>query len=277
MRRLSLTLLLAGLASCAEAPLAASRAVVPPRAPAAVVPPATEPAIPSQAASPPAPTSSAVTPPPAAEPRPPPLLVPVPGDKPVRVALAPPGVDGVIVYFHGVCGDAEAFRAFERAALRFGTLISLSGDERCDTPGRFRWGLDVRNQRKRIGAAMDAVSLLRGAPLDRSRVVLVGYSQGALRVEALGVAYPEEFPRLVAIAGPRAPHLDGFRKSHSIALVGGAWDLRSHLQEGAAKLVHRGLRAEYTELPGARHGQYGPEAERVLGEVFTWLYAAPAP
>lgn len=264
-----------GAAPVATPPLATPSVAAPPSAPAES---AREPVVvasPAPAALPP-PLPTPEEPPSLSE-SVPPARVEVPGDKAVYVADAPPGVDGVIVYLHGVCGDALAFRAFERAALRFGSVVSLQGDDACDTPGRFRWGIDVKHQQRRIKQALDAVAARRGAPLDRSRVVLMGYSQGALRVEALGVAFPAEYPRLVAIAGPRAPHLDAFRRSQSIALVAGAWDIRSHLQEGAAKLVRRGIRAEYAELPRARHGQYGPDAERVLGDVLDWLYSAPAP
>ncbi len=200
-----------------------------------------------------------------------PSFIAVPHDRPVHVAHGALDDPRVLIYMHGVCGNAEAFRMWEAAARRFGTVISLLGDDPCDEPGRFQWGLDTRAENRRISRAIDAVSAVRGAPLDATRVTLVGYSQGALRVEALAAAFPERYPRIIAIGGPRGPHLDSFRKNQAVALVVGAWDIREHLRETADKLARRHIHVRYVELPRARHGQYGPEADRVMGDVLTWL------
>jgi hypothetical protein len=43
------------------------------------------------------------------------------------------------------------------------------------------------------------------------------------------------------------------------------------MREGADALLRAGIPARFFLLPKARHGQYGPEGDRVLGEAFAWL------
>ena len=75
------------------------------------------------------------------------------------------------------------------------------------------------------------------------------------------------------MAGPREHEPPSFRQALGIAIVAGEKDARTHLYDAAAKAAKAGVRARYFELPGARHGEYGPEAVRVMGEVFTWVLA----
>jgi pimeloyl-ACP methyl ester carboxylesterase len=201
-----------------------------------------------------------------------PTRVPVPGDRPVQVAHAARGDRRAILYLHGVCGRVEAFRAFERAAVHFGTVIALLGDAPCEGTGRSSWGPDVARIDARVTAALRAVGEVRGEPLDASEVTVMGYSQGSLRAAALARRFPTRYRRLVIAASPTTPTVDGLASVRA-ALVGGGLDRRQHLFEAARAFRAAGAAASYFELPGARHGEYGPDAERAMGEVFAWLFA----
>lgn len=210
-------------------------------------------------------------PPPVSPPAPlPPVRVAVPGDRPVLVLEGAASTSRALLYFHGKCGDPEGFRAWAPAAHRVGTLISMLGDIPCKGGGRTRWSTNPRSLDARVRAAVAAVEAATGRRLDAPPIVF-GYSQGALVAEALATRWPERYPRVVLAAGPRAPRSPRLGELAAVLLVAGELDTRHHLIDAANKLVQRGVRARYLELPGAKHGQYGPEAEAQIAAGLDWL------
>lgn len=206
-----------------------------------------------------------------------PTEVPVAGDLAARVAHGAIGNRRAIVYLHGHCGNVEKFRDWQAAGVRFGTVVALFGDDKCKEPGRFKWGSSAARTDQRIQAALKAVSAVRDVPLDLGAVTLVGYSQGSARAEALVRAYPTRYPRAILVAGPKEHAAQSFREALGIAVVGGQRDLTAHLKDAADKAVKAGVHARYFELPGARHGEYGPDAVKVMGEALSWVFTPPAP
>lgn len=223
--------------------------------------------VPTEAASTTAPPEPTAT---ADEPAPTPVTMRVGFERAVWVL---PGKTNLpIVYLHGRCGDPKAFTAFARAASNVGTLVSFVGDQACKGGDRFKWSGDVVSLDKRISRTLEHV----GKTLDRDLAaaperVAIGYSQGALMAESLGTRFPERYARVVLIGGPRAPKDTSLGKTSAVLLMAGDLDARQHLRLAKDDLERRGKRASYLELPGARHGEYGAEAERVMGEAFSWL------
>ena len=120
------------------------------------------------------------------------VTVKVPGDKDLEVVMGPVASARSVVYMHGVCGDPHAFDSWRNAASRHATLVSLRGELKCKTrPGRTKWTKRLKTIDERIARALTAVSALRATPLDPTKVTLLGYSQGAMRVEAMAHAFPE--------------------------------------------------------------------------------------
>ena len=62
-----------------------------------------------------------------------------------------------------------------------------------------------------------------------------------------------------------------------MVLMAGALDRRRHLQGAAEAISAAGIPATFLVLPGARHGEYGPEGERVLGEALRWAFERAPP
>jgi predicted esterase len=280
LRTLSAAACALALSGCSAARTAGDTAVQPAAAPPALSG-ATAP-LPSAAPdSAPAPAASQATgaapdsPPPPAERFDPslPAEVKVEGDLVAQVAHGPVGNRRAIVYLHGVCGNVHKFRDWTAAAVHFGTVIAVLGDDKCKEPGRYRWGAGVERTDRRIVAALRAVSAVRGAPLDTDAVTVVGYSQGSARAEALVRAFPSRYRRAILVAGPREHAPSSFREALGVAVVAGQKDLKNHLVESAEKALKAGVRARYFELPGAHHGEYGPDAVRVMGEALSWIYA----
>lgn len=200
------------------------------------------------------------------------VTVPVPGDKPVLVIHAPADNRRAIIYLHGLCGNVRAVESFREAAAASGTLISLLGDRPCGG-GRFRWGKKLAVIEARVEEALRAVQVARGGLLDIERPVLFGYSQGADRAEALVARQPQRY-RLVVLGGsPHEPKLRHLGDATAVAVFGGELETFGHMQAGAEVLAAAGKTARFFLLPKAKHGEFGPDGNRVMGELFTWLFA----
>lgn len=193
-------------------------------------------------------------------------------DRPVFVAHGPLGERRAILYLHGRCGDPLAFRAWAAAASRLGTVISIQGDVRCPGGQRATWSHDLGALDRRASQALAAVGAARGMPLDEASLTVVGYSLGAMRAEELVKAFPRRYRRALLVAGPFAPEPASFGEGAAVAVIAGGRDLRRHLREGAAALADAGVTSTFLLLPGASHGEYGPEGARVMGEALTWVY-----
>ena len=193
----------------------------------------------------------------------------MPRDRHVLVVRADPPSASVIVYLPGKCGDLRAFEPWAATAARHGTLIAFTGDVRCDN-GRYRWSHDLGLIQRRIDAALAAVAAEDGAPLDTQSLTAIGYSEGATRAEELARRAPDRYPRLVLIAGPTAPTDAGVGRARAAVIMAGGRDKRSHLAVAAASLASAGRPVTFMLLPGAGHGEYGPEGPRVMDEALTW-------
>jgi pimeloyl-ACP methyl ester carboxylesterase len=200
-----------------------------------------------------------------------PVSVPVPGDKPLYVIHAAPEVTRPIVYLHGWCGRPEAPEAFKQAAARHGTLISLTAELECPN-GRTRWHKQRTGaQHERIQRALSVVREARGGALDPEKLVLFGYSQGAARAYRLAMRFPSAYPRLVLGGPPERPAPGWFPGARAIAVLGGERETTEAMRDGTAALQEAGKLARYFLIPSARHGDFGPQAEPLMDEVFSWL------
>jgi len=202
--------------------------------------------------------------------------VAVPGDQDVVVYSGPADRRRAFVYLHGVCGDPRAVESWVHVVTLRGTLVVLRGESPCASrPGRTAWKAPVTTIAARIERALAAVRAHRGGLLDTEQVVLVGYSQGAARAEQLARLRPGAFPRVVLASGPTLPAPDALAAAAAVAVLAGSEEHQAPLEAGVAALCAAGLRARFFSLPGAAHGEYGPEGARVLDEVLAWLLEEP--
>jgi len=199
-----------------------------------------------------------------------PTWVDVPGDKPVLVVQGPSESELAIVYLHGLCGNVRAVESFSAASARVGTVIALLGERKCPR-GRFKWGKNIGLIGERIDQALRAVKRARAGKLDIEHPVLFGYSQGAARAEQLVSRYPEKY-RLVVLGGPpREPKLPHLGNTAAVVVFGGERETTGHMRAGTEVLAAAGKPARFFLLPAAKHGEFGPEGNRVVGELLRWL------
>jgi predicted esterase len=199
-----------------------------------------------------------------------PTWVDVPGDKQALVVQGPADSELAIVYLHGLCGNVRAVENFSAASARVGTVIALLGDRNCPA-GRFKWGKDIDAIGQRIDQALRAVKRARGGKLDVEHPVLFGYSQGAAKAEQLVSHYPEKY-RLVVLGGPpREPKLPHLGNTRAVVVFGGERETTGHMRAGTEVLAAAGKPVRFFLLPAAKHGEFGPEGNRLVGEMLSWL------
>lgn len=184
---------------------------------------------------------------------------------------AGPTVRRALIYLHGMCGNPEAMNDWAPMASQYGTMVVLRADVPCgDRPGN-KWPTDIASIQQRIDRALAAVSEQRGGLLDDRELVLIGYSQGAHRGERLAEAYPARYPYLVLGGPPGAASPERLAAARGVAILGGDREDTTHMEAGDAALRAAGIRSRFFVLTGVGHGSYGPDASKILNEVFDWL------
>jgi len=199
-------------------------------------------------------------------------------DRPIRVLPAATPGRRVLVYLHGYCGDVNAVGAFVPAAAHDGALIALLGDQPCkDKPGRFKWSTDSHALDQRIQRAIRLVNHTHAWDLDGSDVTLFGYSQGAVRAEALVRYYAKRYPRVILGGPPRRLKVEHFKHVQAIAVFGGELEDTSQMIAGAEDLIAAGFRARFFLLPSVDHGDFGGElaGNLALSEILDFLSPPP--
>ncbi|MEZ4226154.1 MAG: alpha/beta hydrolase [Polyangiaceae bacterium] len=201
-----------------------------------------------------------------------PRAVPMSGDLPLWVA---PGTGSrVVVYLHGFCGEPSRADEWARSVQPLATVVGLTGNVPCvDRPGRFRYAADVKYLDYRIRKAIRSSSAALERSLDAESIVLVGYSEGALRAEQLAWLFPRRYSRTVLMSGPSAPAYEHLARTERVAIVRGQREYSKSYRNAAGHLTRAGLAAQYFELPGAAHGEFGPDAARVVADIFDFLLA----
>ncbi|MES1184013.1 MAG: hypothetical protein ABUL60_09360 [Myxococcales bacterium] len=195
--------------------------------------------------------------------------VDIPGDRPAYVLPGNPGDSRVIVYLHGMCGDATAADFFRGAVRAHGTLIAVRGDTPCEN-GRFKWRDDASKIQMRIRAAFAQVNAESGQ-LTLEGALLFGYSQGAERAERVAARFPDHYPRVVLGGPPTKASPLKLSRARRVAILGGELETTENMRAGFDALVAAGIGARFFTLDCAYHGYFGSNAEGQLGEVLDWV------
>ena len=215
------------------------------------------------------------------EPPPPPnrpvevVSVDVPGDIPAFVLHGARGSDAFIVFLHGRCSHALGYvQAFQFAAAKKGTVIAPQGDQACGSTPLRRWSLDIEKVNRRIEAALTAAGY--ADPAAWKEIVVIGYSEGASRAEALAARFPERYTRAILIGAPSPPSAARLHRSRGAVMMAGERDAQETMKAGMRALKAAGVPSTYIMIPGASHGQMG-DGERLMGEALDWLWANAKP
>jgi pimeloyl-ACP methyl ester carboxylesterase len=175
---------------------------------------------------------------------------------------------GRLVFLHGMCGHGLGYaQSFQFSAAKFGTLIAPQADRRCGNGPWAKWSNDLEALDTRIQDAFRALG--HADPIED--IVILGYSQGATRAEALARKWPQRYTRLVLMGAPQKPVANGL-KPRAAVMMAGERDRQDLMKAGARAFSAAGIPATFMVLPGATHGAMGPTPELTMGEALAWLF-----
>jgi pimeloyl-ACP methyl ester carboxylesterase len=174
-----------------------------------------------------------------------------------------------LVFLHGMCGHGLGYaQSFQFTAARRGKLIAPQGDKPCHGPWA-SWTNDLEALDARI---VDTFRRLGHAdPIDD--IVLIGYSQGAMRAEDLARRWPQRYTRLVLIASPRVASPRGLDLVRSTVMMAGERDRQDLMKQSAKALVRARIPSTFMVLPDATHGAMGSSPEKTMAEALDWLFS----
>jgi len=235
---------------------------------------------PARASSPsaPDPPGAPGAPDPPGAPEPPVVVetIEVPGDVPAFYLRGTQSATRArMVFLHGRCTHGLGYvQAFQFTAARKGSVLALQGDQACDgTPFR-RWSLDLDKINTRVEAALRAAG--DSQPEAWRDMVVIGYSEGSSRAEALAQRWPERYSRVILIGAPGTPSAARLKDVRGAVMMAGDRDRQEHMKAGMRALQAIGVPATFISIPGAAHGGMG-DGERVMGEALDWLWANAKP
>jgi pimeloyl-ACP methyl ester carboxylesterase len=178
-----------------------------------------------------------------------------------------------MVFLHGMCGHALGYaQSFQWSAAKKGTLVAPQGDKPCGGPWAM-WSNDLDALDARIVAAFRALG--HEGPIDD--VVLIGYSQGATRAEAMARKWPERYTRLILIAAPTVASPRGLSSLRAALMMAGERDRQDLMKAGTRAMRAAHVPSTFMVIPEATHGAMGPTPEKTMGAALDWLWANQKP
>jgi predicted esterase len=183
----------------------------------------------------------------------------------------------VIVYLHGRCDDPrDALAAFADELKGQGHLVAPVGSESSGCiNGATQWTGDLGRLDAQIRAAVAAAEAKVKGRWEQQEQVLIGYSQGAARGEDLLPAQPR-FRRVIFLGSPEAPDARRYAGVTAAAFLAGEKDRRDLMMTGEQALRRAGKPVRFFLLPGAEHGDFGPQGGAVMAEALAFVLAPPA-
>ena len=170
------------------------------------------------------------------------------------------------VVLHGAGGTAQSAAYVFPLADEFGALIMApdSRDERTWDGVLRNWGPDVEF----IASAVNRMRTVFN--VDRQRLTVAGFSDGASYALSLGISYGDEFSRIVAMS-PGVMQPMAARGKPNIFISHGTGDAVMPIDETSRKFVPRlkalGYAVTYREYEG-RHTVSAP----IVREAFEWAF-----
>jgi predicted esterase len=193
------------------------------------------------------------------------------GGEDVSILRGARGTDR-IAFLHGLCGHGMGYlQSFQFAAAEHGLAVAPNGDMKCPHGDQRSWTVDL----EAIDALIVASLVAAGSEPDPRGVTLIGYSLGATRAEHVARNHPERYDALVLIGAPSTPSPRGLSQLRAAAMIAGERDRQDLMKRGARAFAAVGIPSRFFELPKARHGEMGPDSERVMRDVFRWVTSRP--
>src|SRR5260370_35383222 len=131
-------------------------------------------------------------------------------------------------------------------------MIEPQGDRSCAGPWA-SWSKDLDGLDARIVATFR--SLGAQGPIDD--IVLIGYSQGATRAEAMARQWPERYTRLILIAAPTVASPHGLSSLRGATMMAGERARQDLMRTGISAFKAAAIPSTVIVAPDATHGRPG--------------------
>jgi pimeloyl-ACP methyl ester carboxylesterase len=143
----------------------------------------------------------------------------------------------------------------------------VQGDVSCGGDGSMRrWSSDLEAMDRRIEAAFRVSGL--GEPLG---VTVIGYSQGAERVERLVARWPKRYSSAILVSSHVVPSPHTLSRAKAIVLIVGSLESQDKMRDAVQPLIRAAVPTGFLVLPHARHGQLGPEPSLTMGQALDFI------
>jgi len=163
--------------------------------------------------------------------------VDVPGDLPAFVLHGEHAHRMNIVFLQGMCGHPLYYaQAMQRAAAAHGDLLAPQADVPCGG-GYSRWSSDLGLMSRRFDRAFAADGRADGA----RDMVMVGYSQGAERIEWFAAFHPEKVRAVVLMSGPIVPSVEKLGHVRAAVFTAGTREYQGNMRAGYEAFRARGI------------------------------------
>ncbi|MBI5763027.1 MAG: dienelactone hydrolase family protein [Planctomycetes bacterium] len=184
----------------------------------------------------------------------------------------------LIVVLHGAGGNMnEAAATWKKAADKAGAIL-LTPQGTMKQGDGFNWGQDMDTVEENVLMAIDKVA--NEHKIDKSKIVLAGFSQGAMMTWSLALRNPDTFCGIIPVSGPCNAKSDSAFDDADLAklkiytILGGEdkAEMLKSAKDAAKKLEKKGAKVKVAEFEDLGHA-YPENTDAELGKALKFVMA----
>lgn len=182
----------------------------------------------------------------------------------------------VLVVLHGAGGNKnETAKIWTDVAREAGAILVVpQGAE--EQGNGYRWGKDIDAVEEAVLGCIDAVA--SSNKINKSKIVLAGFSQGAMMTWSLALRNPDTFCGIIPVSGPCNAKSDSAFEDADLAklkvytILGGEdkADMLKSAKDAAKKLEKKGAKVKIAEFEDLGHA-YPENADAELGKALKFV------
>lgn len=184
----------------------------------------------------------------------------------------------LLVVLHGAGGNMnEAAATWKKAADKAGAILLTPQGTMKQGEG-FNWGQDMDTVEENVMMAIDKVA--GEHKIDKSKIILAGFSQGAMATWSLALRNPDTFCGIIPVSGPCNAKSDSAFEDADLAklkvytILGGEdkADMLKSAKDAAKKLEKKGAKVKIAEFEDLGHA-YPENTDAELGKALKFVMA----
>lgn len=184
----------------------------------------------------------------------------------------------VVVWLHGYGSNGFMHEGFQSLADAGAILLGINGTEMLDSHTSFRWSSNGFEQ-THVAVQKQLDALAKKACIDRKRVYLMGFSQGALHGGALLAQHPDAYAgALLMSPGGRQPNPTTSKaRGKRVVVINGEQEGPGNLQRAEAFRTLFGSGNEVQSRVHDGEHEFPDDWQRSLPAALRWMMESGAP